>query len=65
MQVTYEALMKTIAENYPEVYPDNLPFVFPPWVQFVEEIWNMDQGAVVCSGQLGRIHGFEMHELQK
>jgi len=36
-QVTYEALMKTIAENYPEVYPDNLPFVFPPWLQFVEE----------------------------
>ena len=29
--------MKTIAENYPEVHPDNLPFVFPPWAQLVEE----------------------------
>jgi hypothetical protein len=28
--------MKTIAQKYPEVHPDNLPFVFPQWLQIVE-----------------------------
>ncbi|KAF8232300.1 GDSL Lipase/Acylhydrolase [Tricholoma matsutake] len=36
-RVTYDALMKTIAETYPDVHPDNLPFVFRPWFQIVEE----------------------------
>jgi hypothetical protein len=28
--------MRTIAETYPEVHPNNLPFVFPPWVELAE-----------------------------
>jgi isoamyl acetate esterase len=36
VQVTYDALMRTIAERYPEVHPDSLPFVFPGWLQHVE-----------------------------
>jgi len=34
--VAYDALMKKIGEIYPEVHPDNVPFVFPPWVQLIE-----------------------------
>ncbi|RDB24244.1 Isoamyl acetate-hydrolyzing esterase 1 [Hypsizygus marmoreus] len=36
-RVMYDALVKTIGENYPDVHFDNLPFVFPPWLVHVDE----------------------------
>ncbi|KZP20877.1 SGNH hydrolase [Athelia psychrophila] len=32
-KVMYEELMKTISENLPELHYDNLPSVYPPWVE--------------------------------
>ncbi|KAG5647150.1 hypothetical protein DXG03_001105 [Asterophora parasitica] len=36
-QVMYDALVKTIADTYPEVHFDNLPSTFPPWLAHVEK----------------------------
>jgi len=30
-EILYDALMATIAEEYPDVHYDNIPFVFPQW----------------------------------
>lgn len=35
-QLTYDALVKTIKENYPDVHFDSLPTTFPPWLAHVE-----------------------------
>ena len=32
MQVVYDALIKVIAEKYPDVYYENVDFVFPGYV---------------------------------
>ncbi|EKM55899.1 uncharacterized protein PHACADRAFT_256831 [Phanerochaete carnosa HHB-10118-sp] len=31
----YDGLMKVIGERWPELLPDNLPMVFPPWDQII------------------------------
>ncbi|PPQ99930.1 hypothetical protein CVT24_009565 [Panaeolus cyanescens] len=38
-EILYKALIKTIGDVYPEVHPDNLGFVFPPWADID---WNGD-----------------------
>ncbi|KAF8061561.1 SGNH hydrolase-type esterase domain-containing protein [Lyophyllum atratum] len=35
-KLTYDALVKTIGEKYPDVHFDNMPSTFPPWLAHVE-----------------------------
>lgn len=33
----YKALMKVIKDQLPELAPENLPYVFPPWVEALKQ----------------------------
>ncbi|KAG6845178.1 hypothetical protein H0H87_012735 [Tephrocybe sp. NHM501043] len=37
-EVMYKALLATVRQNYPELYYDNLPETFPPWLQHAEQV---------------------------
>jgi lysophospholipase L1-like esterase len=32
-RMMYKAVIEVIKQNLPELSPENLPFVFPPWVE--------------------------------
>jgi len=36
-KVIYDELMKTVSEKLPELHYDNLPFVYPPWLESIAE----------------------------
>jgi hypothetical protein len=33
----YEAVIRVIRDELPELSPENLPFVFPPWVEALKQ----------------------------